>query len=252
MDYDSLSTRYPQLIYAHIGGFADQPDRVAFDLVLQAETGFLYMNGEPDRNPVKLPVALIDVLAAHQLKQGILLALWQRERQGKGSLVSVTLQEAAIAALSNQATNWLMAAHQPERMGTLHPNIAPYGELLRTADHYQLVLAVGTDKQFEALCQVLGANHLAQHPQYHTNPLRVQHRTALQRELEQHSTRHSADYLLQACLHAQVPIGVVRTLPQVFDTPAAQNMLLHQTLEGQATTRVRTAVFRLHPNSSTP
>jgi len=142
------------LIIAHLSGFLNS-DRPAFDIVLQAETGFLYMNGEGERPPVKMPVALIDVLAAHQLKEAILLALLHRAKTGEGKTVSVSLYEAAISSLANQATNWLMADFIPQRMGTQHPNIAPYGDMFYTKDGKMLVLAVGTERQFEGLCKTL-------------------------------------------------------------------------------------------------
>src|SRR5690606_4167760 len=117
-----------------ITAYENEPDKPAFDVVLQAETGFMYMNGEPGREPARMPVALIDILAAHQLKEAILIALLHRERTGKGSHVSASLFGSAIASLANQASNWLMAGHIPQRMGSAHPNIAPYGDVFYTND----------------------------------------------------------------------------------------------------------------------
>src|SRR5690606_15808816 len=103
-------------------------------LILQAESGFMSMNGTPESGPVKMPVALIDVLAAHHLKEGILLALYERENSGKGKAVCVSLYDAALSSLVNQASNYLMAGKVPQRIGSLHPNIAPYGEIFETKD----------------------------------------------------------------------------------------------------------------------
>ena len=103
MDYPSLKKVNPQIIYAHLGGFPKGIKRVAFDVVLQAETGFMSMNGTSESGPIKMPVALIDVLAAHQLKEVLLLALLNREKTGSGAYVSTTLYESAIASLANQA-----------------------------------------------------------------------------------------------------------------------------------------------------
>ena len=141
MNYESLKSLNPKIIYAELTGFGADDSRLAFDVVLQAESGFLYLTGEPDRPPVKMPVALIDILAAHQLKEGILLALLQRSQTGQGSKVSTSLYAAALASLANQATNWLIASFAPQRLGSQHPNIAPYGDLFRTADGQELVLA---------------------------------------------------------------------------------------------------------------
>ena len=123
MDYVRIQALNPRLIYAQLTGFGEKSNRVAFDMVLQAEAGFLYMNGAPNQLPVKLPVALIDILAAHQMKEGVLLALLKRVSSNKGAYVSVSLLDAALASLANQATNWLMAGHIPQPLGRLHPNI---------------------------------------------------------------------------------------------------------------------------------
>jgi crotonobetainyl-CoA:carnitine CoA-transferase CaiB-like acyl-CoA transferase len=217
---------------------------VAFDVVLQAESGFMYMNGAADGPPTKMPVALIDVLAAHQLKQGLLVALLQRERTGRGSHVSVSLLEAAVAALANQATNWLMAGHIPQRLGSLHPNIAPYGELFKSKDEHQLVVAVGSNRQFSNLCACLGCPELAEHPKYQSNVLRVQHRQALALVLEKAFAQQDAAVLLACCHKKQVPIGQVRNMQAVFEQPELKGMILEENIEGQATKRVRTTVFK--------
>ena len=113
------------------------------------------MNGPADGAPTKLPVALMDVLAAHQLKEGLLVALLQRERVSDGAYVPVSLIQAAVSGLANQATNWFVAGHSPQRIGSAHPNIAPYGTPYPTADGSSVILAVGTDHQFAALCDIL-------------------------------------------------------------------------------------------------
>ena len=124
---ERISDLNPRLIHAHIKGFADQPERPAFDVVLQGETGYIGMTGTDPEHMAKLPIAMIDVLAAHQLKEGILIALLQRASTGKGAYVEVSLEEAALTGLVNQASNHLMTGAVARPMGTLHPNIAPYG-----------------------------------------------------------------------------------------------------------------------------
>ena len=144
-DAATLCARNPRLIYAHIVGYppgSPDSERAGYDAVIQAESGFTFMNGAADGPPVKMPVALIDVLAAHQLKEAVLVRLWERERTGRGGSVTVSLFESAVAALVNQATNWLTAGHAPQRLGSEHPNIAPYGTLFPTADGHTVVLAV--------------------------------------------------------------------------------------------------------------
>ena len=244
MDAATLRALQPTLIYASINGFGAAAERVAFDVVLQAESGFMYMNGQPEGPPTKMPVALIDILAAHQLKQGILVALLERYKTGKGSEVSVSLFEAAVAALANQATNWLMAGHVPQRLGSQHPNIAPYGELFETQDGQWVILAIGSDRQFVQLCEVLGCPELAQDPNYATNVLRVAHRQTLVEVLRPYFAAATAEAILTPCHAQQVPIGLVRDMPAVFEAPLAQAMILEETMEEQPTKRVGTVAFR--------
>ncbi|MCP4442213.1 MAG: CoA transferase [Aureispira sp.] len=246
MDQETLRAINPALIYANISGFGEESKRVAFDVVLQAESGFMYMNGQPDGPATKMPVALIDVLAAHQLKQGILVALIQRMKTGKGSYVSVSLLDAAIASLANQATNWLMGEHIPQRMGSLHPNIAPYGETFLTKDGEELVLAIGNDKQFVGLCKFLGCPELATNPNYVSNAQRVKHRVELTVELKKAFLTVEAAWLLAQCHENYVPIGQIKNIKQVFEQASAQALLLEETLEGKwPTQRVKTAAFKI-------
>src|SRR6188768_2577212 len=109
MDYRTLTELNPRLIYGQITGYGSNNQRLGYDAIIQAEAGFMYMNGEQGATSLKMPVALIDVLAGHHLKEGILLALLERYQTGKGSFVEVSLIQAAISSLVNQATNWLIA-----------------------------------------------------------------------------------------------------------------------------------------------
>ncbi|RMG78678.1 MAG: CoA transferase [Bacteroidetes bacterium] len=245
MDYPTLKALNPTLIYAQITGFGDE-DRPAFDVVLQAEAGFLHMTGEPDRPPVKMPVALIDLMAAHQLKEGILVALLRRGRTGEGAFVSASLLESAVASLANQATNWLMAGHIPARMGCAHPNIAPYGDIFYTKDDKSLVLAVGTDTHFRALCDLLGCPDLATDPDFQTNPARVENRQKLYERLAPFFRRFDRDPLLEQCHQKGIPAGSIRNMKEVFDLPLAKAMILEEKLpDGSLSKRVKTVAFSL-------
>ena len=246
MDYDTLRALTPRLIYAQLTSFGAGVDRPAFDVVLQAEAGFLYMCGEPDRDPVKMPVALIDLLAAHQLKDGILLALIHRMRTGRGSYVSSSLLEAAVASLANQATNWLMAGHLPQPMGTRHPNIAPYGDMFRTRDGKSIILAVGTEKQFAELCAVLGLSELPADPRFASNHQRGQHREALQERLTPAVAQWSREQLLDQLHQRGVPVGSIRNMAEVFELDTARAMILEEEMaNGERSQRVRTVAFQL-------
>ena len=246
MDYASLAADNPGLIYAQVEGFGGEDERPAFDVVLQAETGFMSMTGDPGGLPAKLPVALIDILAAHQLKEGVLVALLNRTRTGRGALVRVSLWDAAIASLANQASNWLMAGHIPQPMGSLHPNIAPYGEVFYCADDKALVLAVGTDRHFEALCRCVNLPDLPQQPEFAHNAARVRNRRQLQEILSPVFKSFTRKELMARLDGNGVPAGRIRNMAEVFALEEAKRLVLEEDLpDGTPTKRVRTAVFNL-------
>lgn len=246
MDYETLKTLNPKLIFAQLTAFGENDDTPAFDVVLQAEAGFLFMNGEPDREPVKMPVALIDLLAAHQLKEGILVALWKRERTDEGAYITASLVESAIASLANQATNWLMGNHIPQRMGTMHPNIAPYGDVFYTSDNKPIVLAVGTERQFKNLCIVLNLLELVDNELFKTNAARVQNRKKLKTVLAKAIKKYERREILRLLKSKKVPVGSIRNMEEVFELEVAQQMILRETLaDGTITERVRTVVFEI-------
>lgn len=244
MDYETLNKINDKLIYAQLTAYGEADERPAFDVVLQAEAGFLYMTGEAEREPVKMPVALIDVLAAHQLKEGILVALFNRFRTGKGTYVTTSLAEAAIASLANQATNWLMGGHIPQRMGCMHPNIAPYGDIFYAKDGLALVLAVGTERQFKNLCQCLELKDLTEDKRFITNAVRVQHRAALKKLLKPAFLKENRAVLLEKLHAAQVPCGSIQNMQEVFEMPVAKKMILTEVMpDGKESKRVKTVAF---------
>lgn len=223
--YDRLKKFNPQLIYASINGFGSNNPRTAYDLILQAESGFMHMNGEKDAAPLKMPVALIDILAGHQLKEAVLLALLKRYKTNEGSYVSVSLFDTAIASLANQATNWLIANHLPSAQGSLHPNIAPYGEIFETKDQHKITFAIGSDKQFKNLCNILQLNSLIEDSLFSTNQLRVVNRKELFNILSKKISDIAFNELFEKCLQADIPIGKIRNLKEVFELPEAKAML---------------------------
>lgn len=245
VDYDTISQINPEIIFAVLTGFGEHNPRPAFDVVLQAETGFIYMTGEPNRPPVKMPVALIDVLAAHQMKEGILIALLQKEKTGKGCLVETSLYQAALASLVNQATNWLMAGHIPQAMGTLHPNIAPYGDIFYSKDHKAIVLAVGTENQFIALCNALKID-IFNHSNFNNNTQRVLNRKELSTHLTSAIIQLNINDLEKLFLAQEVPYGRIRNMQEVFELPQAQQMILEETMDdGGISKRVKSVAFEI-------
>lgn len=224
VDYAALSSLNSRIIYGRITGYGPKSERVGYDAVLQAEAGFMFMNGEPGGRSLKMPVALIDVLAGHQLKEAILVALLRREKTGQGALVEASLFQAAVSSLVNQATNYLVANKVPTKSGSAHPNISPYGDLFVTADDKEILLAVGTDRQFRQLCAVLGMPKIADSQEFATNQQRVANRGQLRLLLAGAIHQQTAASLLEALQARQVPAGGVSSMAEVMSTPEAAEL----------------------------
>jgi crotonobetainyl-CoA:carnitine CoA-transferase CaiB-like acyl-CoA transferase len=247
LDAIALRKKFPKLIYAQISGYGIDDETPAFDVVLQAEAGFMFINGEAGGVPLKMPIALIDVLAAHQLKEAVLVALLQRSKTGLGATAHISLYNAALSSLANQATNYLMGGEIPQRMGSLHPNIAPYGETFYTNDGKAIVLAVGNDKQFVGLCTCLNLENIDALDLYKTNALRVQNRMELGKILAEAFSKFDSATLLTDLKNNNVPCGDIRSMDEVLDNETAQKLILSETLkDGQITKRMATAVFDIY------
>jgi len=232
------------IIYAHLGGFKSNIERVAFDVVLQAETGFMSMNGEPNRNPVKMPVALIDILAAHQLKEGILIALLKRNENKKAIKVSTTLEEAAIASLANQASNYLMLNHIAKPIGTKHPNIAPYGDMITTKNGDQLIIAIGTDLQFYKFAKIISIEKTLTE-KFNSNISRVKKREELMLVINEKCKNFDTSQLMKKCIKANVPIGKIKNIDEVLSSAVSKEMILSENIEGVETKRIKSVAFKL-------
>jgi crotonobetainyl-CoA:carnitine CoA-transferase CaiB-like acyl-CoA transferase len=226
VSYPQLRTSNPRLVYGQITGYGADTDRVGYDAIIQAESGFMDLNGETNGPPTKMPVALIDVLAGHHLKEGLLLALLKREKTGEGSLVEVSLIQAALSSLANQATNWLVAKKIPTRQGSAHPNIAPYGDSFLTNDGKRVLLAVGSDRQFEDLIQVLGIRAWDLDIGFQTNTQRVKNRTALNQILTSYIADLDSVQLMRKMNQLKIPAGIIQNLEQAFSEKYAREILI--------------------------
>lgn len=244
LDYKSLKSNNPTLIYGEITGYGSENNRAAYDVVLQAETGYMSINGEKDSSPLKMPIALIDVLAAHQLKEGILVALLNKAKNNKGALVEVSLFDTAISSLKNQATNWLMGSFIPEAIGSRHPNIAPYGETFKTKDNRYIVLAIGNDKQFKTLLQSLDATGSFK-DKFASNQLRVKNRNELYNLLAPLFLKLSKNELMKIFIAHNIPAGAINNIQEVFNDENAQRLVLEEIIDGINTKRVKTVVFKI-------
>ncbi len=231
VDYDQVKAVKPGIIYGMITGYGPTDPRVGYDAVIQAESGFMDLNGEPGGPPTKMPVALIDLLAGHQLKEGLLLAMLKKEKTGEGSLVEVSLMDTALASLANQATNWLVGGVMPTRQGSGHPNIAPYGDTFTTADGKLLLLAVGNDKQFEELLRILGLN--AGDRFFRTNPERITNRAALNAMLSEAIRKMDSDVLMNELNTRRIPGGIIRNVKEALNDSSALHLgLIQEKLRG--------------------
>ena len=242
-DYATLAEENPRLIYGHLTGYGPNNARAGYDAVLQAEAGFLYLNAAGPGQPAqKMPVAMVDLLAAHQLKEGLLTALFRRERTGHGALVEVSLLDSALASLANQAATYLVTGHDPQPLGSGHPSIVPYGTVYRAASGRQLVLAVGSDGQFRHLCAALNQADWAADARFATNAARVAHRSELEALLTERIIAVDGDALLAELERRAVPAGAVRTVGEALAQPSAQAMLLPAA--GGIRAGLRTVAFR--------
>src|SRR3954466_8152353 len=180
LDYESLAADRPGFISCSITGFGGTgrgAELPGYDLLVQALGGLMSITGQPDGEPLKVGVALVDVIAGLYAAVGILAALEHRRESDEGQLVEVDLLSALLAGLVNQSSAFTVAGVVPERMGNRPPSIAPY-ELLRCREG-ELVLAVGNDRQFRDLCEVIGKPKLAEDERFATNPGRVANRDEL-------------------------------------------------------------------------
>ncbi len=227
LDYESLSKVNSKLIYCSITGFGQTgpyANRPGYDFLIQAMGGLMSLTGrddsEPGGGPLKVGVALTDIMTGLYASIAILSALAHRDRTGEGQYVETALLDVQVACLANQAMNYLTTGKSPVRMGNSHPNIVPYQDF-PTSDG-DMVLTVGNDKQFRRLCEVLGRPEWADDERFTTNSARVFHREQLVPMLRQATVMRSTDEWVEALEAAGVPCGPVNTLEQVFSDPQVQ------------------------------
>ncbi|HMV38622.1 CaiB/BaiF CoA transferase family protein [Plasticicumulans sp.] len=228
LDADSLRALNPRLIYCSVTGFGqDGPyrDLPGYDFMIQGMGGLMSLTGQPDGTPgggpVKVGVALADVLTGLYATIGVLAALAHRERSGEGQHVDLALLDVQVAVLANQALNYLTTGCAPQRLGNAHPNIVPYQTFAAADGH--LILAVGNDAQFARCCAVLGCPELAADERFASNRARVAHRTELVPRLAACFATQPRDAWLAALANANVPCGPINTLDQVFADAQVQH-----------------------------
>jgi crotonobetainyl-CoA:carnitine CoA-transferase CaiB-like acyl-CoA transferase len=220
LGYDDLAAVNPRLVYASVTGFGAGAgaDRPGYDFLIQAVGGLMSITGEPDGEPTKVGVAVVDVLAGQNLAAGVLAALYERERSGRGQRVEVNLLGSLLAGLVNQASAYLNAGVVPGRLGNEHPSIAPY-QTVPAADR-PIAVAVGNDRQWQRMADVLDSQTppppLAADPRFLTNPDRVRHRRDLADELAVRTRLRPAEFWVDRLGAAGVPCGLVNTIDEAF------------------------------------
>jgi crotonobetainyl-CoA:carnitine CoA-transferase CaiB-like acyl-CoA transferase len=212
LGYEEVAALNPRLVYCSITGFGSDAGAAlpGYDFLVQALGGLMSITGEAEGEPTKVGVALVDVLTGKDATIGILAALQERERSGRGQRIEVNLLSSLLGALANQASAYLTTGVAPARMGNRHPSIAPY-ETLRCADG-MLAVACGNDGQFARICAVLDRPDLAADPRFATNPARVSHRPTLIEALEMELTREDVSVWAERLTAVGVAAGAVNDL----------------------------------------
>lgn len=216
LGYDALAEANPRLVYCSISGFgsSDGAHLPGYDFLVQAVGGLMSITGDADGEPTKVGVALVDVLTSKDAVAGILAALLERERSGRGQHVEVNLLSSLLGSLANQASTYLATGESPTRMGNRHPSIAPY-ETLSCADG-RFAVACGNDGQFGRLAATVGEPELATDERFATNAARVEHREALVPLLEAALATGSVDHWVAALTAQGVPAGAVGDIGSAF------------------------------------
>ncbi len=220
LDYASMRHECPRLIYCSVTGFGqDGPyaKRAGYDLMAQGMGGLMDLTGVPDGEPTRIGIPVSDIFTGCYSVIGILAALHEREKTGKGSYVDTALVDSTVGVLSNQALNYLVSGKIPKRIGNAHANIVPY-QVFPTADGYAIV-ATGNDAQYVKFCNVLGAPELGQDPKYKDNVGRLGHREELIGKLSALTEKMKRDTLLNALEAQGVPAGPINDVEQVFKDP---------------------------------
>jgi crotonobetainyl-CoA:carnitine CoA-transferase CaiB-like acyl-CoA transferase len=220
LDYASLAKEFPTLIYCSVTGFGQTgpyATRAGYDLMAQGMGGFMSLTGMAGGEPTRAGVPIADIFTGIYSVVGILAALVERQKTGRGTLVDTALIDTQVGVLGNQALNYLVSGELPQRIGNAHPNIVPY-QVFPVADGH-IIIATGNDSQYQKLCGVLGEPSLADHSDYRDNKARLANRETLVARLTELTMRMKRADLLAKLEAVGVPAGPINNLDQVFDDP---------------------------------
>ena len=217
---DTLSAKFPRLVHARVSGFgADGPlgGFPGYDAMIQASSGLVSVNGSPDGGPVRIGVPVVDLSTGMNACIGIMMALYERNRSGKGQFVDATLYDSAVALHQPHAPNYLMGGQKPKLVGNSHGSLAPYCNLPTRGRN--IVVGAGNDGQFRKLCQMLGKVELADDPRFKTNKDRVAHKVELEAELRALTKDRDGESFANELMQNGVPSGAVMEVSDVMEHP---------------------------------
>ncbi|NRA72028.1 MAG: CoA transferase [Gammaproteobacteria bacterium] len=224
LDYQSIKALNPKLVYCSITGFGQSgpsAHKAGYDAMIQGEGGMMSLTGSPDGDPMKVGVALVDVMTGLYSCNAILAALISRCNTHSGQHIDIALLDVQMAALANQGMNFLATGENPSRLGNGHPNIVPYQTF--ASNDGSLILAVGNDQQFDKFCEAAQCHALSSDPRFITNEQRVIHRTELVPILAAKLATQSTAYWIDVLEQVSVPCGPINTLEQVFNHPQTKH-----------------------------
>ncbi len=231
LGYESVRKLNPRLIYCSISAYGqDGPaaDEPGYDAMIQAISGLMSItgvpDGEPGAGPVKVGVAVSDLISGMYAALAITAALHEREQSGRGEYIDLALLDSQVAALANQALNFLVTGRPPSRRGTAHPNIVPY-QAFATSDGW-LMLAVGNDRQFATFCAAAGMPKLATDRRFRKNAARVENRQALVKIIDGLCKQKTTKTWLKTLTRSGVPCGPINDIAQVFEEPQVRHRKL--------------------------
>ena len=239
LDYESLKSINPKLVYCSITGFGQTgpyAGRAGYDFMIQAMGGMMSVTGDADGEPMKIGVALADVMTGLYAANAIQSALIHQLKTGEGQYIDMALLDVQVATLANQAMNFLATGSNPKRLGNAHPNIVPY-QAFETIDGF-MILAIGNDSQFQRFCELAGKPELAEDERFKQNSSRVKYRDILVPQVAEIMLRKTTDDWLNQLNQCGIPCGPINNIDQVFSDPQVQHRGMQQSLSHPAAGQV--------------
>lgn len=231
LDEQTLSETYPQLVYCQITGFGQTgplSHLPGYDFAIQAMSGFMSITGSESSGPMKVGVAITDIITGLYANIGIQAALLERKESGLGQSIDLSLYDSAVSALVNVGSNYLVSGKVPKPLGNYHPNIVPY-QMFKTQDG-EMVVAVGNDRQFQAFCIAIGSPGLGKDPRFITNSDRLSYRDELEVEIDKQLLTKPTDLWITILREMGIPCGPIQSIDQVLQDPhlLARDMIVKQ------------------------